>query len=242
MIKRSFRFGLLVGLLGGLALALVKTLSGRGEEPASAPAPSSSAGSSRSAPWPRLEADPAVPAPPQERLVADPDAPAAPVPEPGPVRGPAAMAPPPAADDHAVPERPARDQEPDRPAAAAPAPTSADTGETASETRPRSRQGAAAKPRTSPAKAAAPKKATKKTASKAAGKTTKKATKKKAAAPRAWVEPDGEVCPTSHPVKAKLASKIFHVPGGLSYGRTRPDRCYKDEATAEADGLRPAKR
>lgn len=58
----------------------------------------------------------------------------------------------------------------------------------------------------------------------------------------AWVEPDGEVCPTTHPVKAKLASKIFHVPGGLSYERTRPDRCYRDEAAAEADGLRRAKR
>ena len=58
----------------------------------------------------------------------------------------------------------------------------------------------------------------------------------------AWVEPDGDVCPTTHPVKAKLASKIFHVPGGLSYARTRPDRCYRDVSSAEADGLRPAKR
>ena len=58
----------------------------------------------------------------------------------------------------------------------------------------------------------------------------------------AWVEPDGDVCPTTHPVKAKLASKIFHVPGGLSYARTKPDRCYRDAGTAEADGLRPAKR
>ena len=58
----------------------------------------------------------------------------------------------------------------------------------------------------------------------------------------AWVEPSGDVCPTSHPVKAKLASKIFHVPGGLSYARTKPDRCYRDSGAAEADGLRPAKR
>jgi hypothetical protein len=58
----------------------------------------------------------------------------------------------------------------------------------------------------------------------------------------AWVEPTGEVCPTTHPVKAKLSSKIFHLPGGLSYERTRPDRCYADAAAAEADGLRPAKR
>jgi hypothetical protein len=58
----------------------------------------------------------------------------------------------------------------------------------------------------------------------------------------AWVEPTGDVCPTTHPVKAKLASKIFHVPGGLSYARTKPDRCYRDADAAEADGLRPAKR
>jgi hypothetical protein len=46
----------------------------------------------------------------------------------------------------------------------------------------------------------------------------------------------------SHPVKAKLSSRIFHVPGGQSYDRTRADRCYVDSGTAEADGLRQAKR
>jgi hypothetical protein len=63
-----------------------------------------------------------------------------------------------------------------------------------------------------------------------------------AAADRAWVEPSGSVCPTSHPVKAKLASKIFHLPGMANYERTNPDRCYVDAAAAEADGLRAAKR
>jgi len=57
----------------------------------------------------------------------------------------------------------------------------------------------------------------------------------------ASVDPvDGE-CPPSHPVKGKLASGIYHLPGGLNYARTRPDRCYTDAAAAEADGLRPAK-
>jgi large subunit ribosomal protein L17 len=58
-----------------------------------------------------------------------------------------------------------------------------------------------------------------------------------------WVDPlpDGG-CPADHPVKAKLSSKIFHVPGGLAYDRTTPDRCYRDAATAEADGFRAAKR
>jgi hypothetical protein len=58
----------------------------------------------------------------------------------------------------------------------------------------------------------------------------------------AWVEPDDDgSCPTTHPVKAKLSSGIFHVPGGLNYERTKPDRCYLDESAAEADGLRPSK-
>ena len=48
--------------------------------------------------------------------------------------------------------------------------------------------------------------------------------------------------PPSHPVKGKLASKIYHLPGMLNYGRTNPDRCYPDAAAAEADGLRAAKR
>jgi hypothetical protein len=58
----------------------------------------------------------------------------------------------------------------------------------------------------------------------------------------AWVEPDDGACPATHPVKVKLASGIFHVPGGLAYDRTAPDRCYRDAAAAEADGFRPSKR
>jgi hypothetical protein len=61
-----------------------------------------------------------------------------------------------------------------------------------------------------------------------------------AAAP--WVEPDADGgCPESHPIKAKLSSGIYHVPGGANYNRTKPDRCYVDEAAAAADGLRPSK-
>ena len=58
----------------------------------------------------------------------------------------------------------------------------------------------------------------------------------------AWVEPTDGACPVSHPVKAKLGSGIFHVPGGQMYERTAPDRCYADPAAAEADGLRASKR
>ena len=58
-----------------------------------------------------------------------------------------------------------------------------------------------------------------------------------------WVEPDADgECPASHPIKAKMKSKIFHAPGQLNYDRTTPDRCYVDAAAAEADGLRAAKR
>jgi len=57
-----------------------------------------------------------------------------------------------------------------------------------------------------------------------------------------WVGPVDGTCPVSHPVKAKESSRIFHVPGGSSYERTVPDRCYADPAAAEADGFRAAKR
>ena len=62
------------------------------------------------------------------------------------------------------------------------------------------------------------------------------------ASARPWVEPDGGACPTTHPVKVKLSSGIFHVAGGMNYERTRADRCYANTAAAEADGFRPAKR
>ena len=58
-----------------------------------------------------------------------------------------------------------------------------------------------------------------------------------------FVDPgDDGACPLTHPVKAKLASGIYHVPGGGNYERTKPDRCYVSAEAAEADGLRPAKR
>jgi hypothetical protein len=61
-----------------------------------------------------------------------------------------------------------------------------------------------------------------------------------AAAP--WVPPVDGACPSSHPVKVKESSGIFHLPNGLAYDRTTPDRCYRDSAAAEADGYRQAKR
>src|SRR5438309_1311313 len=57
----------------------------------------------------------------------------------------------------------------------------------------------------------------------------KKAAAKKAAGPptKKWVEPvSPDMCPDSHPIKAKLSSKLFHLPGMFAYPRTKPDRCY----------------
>jgi hypothetical protein len=59
--------------------------------------------------------------------------------------------------------------------------------------------------------------------------------------PSPWVDPDDGACPTTHPVKAKLTSGIFHVPGGANYERTKADRCYTTTDAAEADGLRASK-
>ena len=84
-----------------------------------------------------------------------------------------------------------------------------------------------------------------KKAAKKAAKATKKAAKKAAkASPRrsAWVEPVGGTCPPTHPVKAKLSSLIYHLPGMVAYDRTRANRCYTDAAAAEADGFVRAKR
>jgi hypothetical protein len=58
----------------------------------------------------------------------------------------------------------------------------------------------------------------------------------------AWVEPVDGACPATHPVKAKLSSGIYHVPGGQNYDRTHADRCYVDEQAAGDDGLRKSQR
>jgi hypothetical protein len=42
-------------------------------------------------------------------------------------------------------------------------------------------------------------------------------------------------------VKVNARSGIYHVPGGRSYDRTTPDRCYATPDEAERDGYRRAK-
>jgi len=57
-----------------------------------------------------------------------------------------------------------------------------------------------------------------------------------------WVPANADgTAPSTHPVKAKESSGIFHTPGGRFYDRTKPDRCYPTAAAAEADGYRRSK-
>jgi hypothetical protein len=58
----------------------------------------------------------------------------------------------------------------------------------------------------------------------------------------AWVDPVDGACPPGFPVKVKLRSGIYHLPGMAAYERTVPDRCYPTAETAAADGLRAARR
>jgi hypothetical protein len=56
-----------------------------------------------------------------------------------------------------------------------------------------------------------------------------------------WVAPVDGQCPDGYPVKANHNSGIFHLPGGRSYERTVPERCYATADEALADGYRQAK-
>ena len=56
-----------------------------------------------------------------------------------------------------------------------------------------------------------------------------------------WRAPVDGQCPDGYPVKANENSGIFHVPGGRSYERTVPERCYATAEDALADGYRPSK-
>ena len=60
--------------------------------------------------------------------------------------------------------------------------------------------------------------------------------------PAPWVEPTDAQCPVTHPVKGNASSGIYHVPGSRFYAMTIPERCYRDAAAAEADGMRAPKR
>ena len=230
MLRRSFRVGLTLGVLAGVAAAVLKMVQGRREA-----AVDSGARDRWQPPPPR----PPQPAPPERtEVVRSPVQRPADVPHSAPAAKEDVRPRTPRPDDNvqAAPV-PAPDDVPHSPAP--PAPPAA---------RPPAPEPAAPPAPPPPAKRAAKKaaKRTRKTSAKraaqqAAQQAAKKAAKQAAPA-AAWVEPSGGTCPPSHPIKGKLSSKIFHAPGQLNYDRTAPDRCYRDEGAAEGDGLRPAKR
>ena len=176
MIRRSFRIGLWLGLLAGVAFALSKILRSRDEHSAIIDLGSPATLTPTPTQWPPLEA--AIPTP-EPIQVPDPDVePIVATQEPGLIT---------------VGDEPLQEPEP------------------APVKKPVAKKPAA-----------------------------KKAAPKKKLAP--WVDPDGNICPQTHPVKGKLSSKIFQVPGNFAYDRTKPDRCYESAAAAEGDGMRAAKR
>jgi hypothetical protein len=75
-----------------------------------------------------------------------------------------------------------------------------------------------------------------------AGEPAAKKARRKATA-GTWVSPNGSgEAPSTHPVKAKLVSRLYRVPGMPMYNRIRADRCYESPEAAEADGFTRAAR
>lgn len=52
----------------------------------------------------------------------------------------------------------------------------------------------------------------------------------------------GYDCPKGYPIKGNASSGIYHIPGGASYDRTKPEECFASKAAAERAGYRQAKR
>ncbi|MEY2435009.1 MAG: hypothetical protein QOC92_4734 [Acidimicrobiaceae bacterium] len=205
MIRRSFRIGLWLGLLAGIAFAAAKIFKPKPEpssvldlgSPGASLAPSPSA-------WPPLEAPVPTPTPVQ---VPEPEvAPVVATEEPGLVL---------------IGDEPLQEPEPE----------SAPAAPVVKPTKPVSKRPTVKKAAPKKESAAAPV---------GDARVTKKMVVKKKLPP--WVDPDGTICPQTHPVKGKLSSMIFQQPGNFAYDRTTPDRCYQSADAAEDDGLRAAKR
>ena len=218
MLRKSFRRGLGLGLLLGAVIAVYRTWEARREIAAPQPQP-----------WTPVSAPPVqtpVSAPPVQTPVSAP-----------PVQPP--VAPPPPERVTPEPEPLVRFETPE-PETSEPEPEPEVTQplDEVGEPVPEVPAAAADNDDITPVKKASPRRAAR--AAKKKAPATKKAAPVVPADP--WIDPEGKICPPSHPVKAKLASKIFHVPGGFNYERTVPDRCYQDAGAAEADGLRQSKR
>lgn len=217
MIRVLRRF-LRIGLLAGVGVGIVKVVKGRkAHDPwADSWVSTGAPGATRPSPAPAPAAAPKPPAPA--------------------ATGSAEVATPPPAS--AQPPAPASSGKADleTPPAASPAPPAPDVA---------SEEGAAGDgPADDEAGEPAPKASGRSSKTSRTGPARKSPTGKAQEPPgeRIWVAANDGVCPQSHPVKAKLSSKIFHLPGSRNYSRTKADRCYPDETSAQADGLRPALR
>ncbi|MDI3270517.1 MAG: thermonuclease family protein [Bacillota bacterium] len=54
-----------------------------------------------------------------------------------------------------------------------------------------------------------------------------------------------EACPPGYPIKGNINAKkekIYHVPGGAYYDRTKPKVCFSTEEEARREGFRPSQR
>lgn len=49
-------------------------------------------------------------------------------------------------------------------------------------------------------------------------------------------------CPSWAPIKGNASSRIYHVPGGAYYSRTKPEECFSNAAAARSAGYRASKR
>lgn len=53
-------------------------------------------------------------------------------------------------------------------------------------------------------------------------------------------------CPKTHPIKGNVnvqkGTRIYHLPGGAFYNKTKPEKCFAAEDDAKKDGFRKSKR
>jgi hypothetical protein len=52
----------------------------------------------------------------------------------------------------------------------------------------------------------------------------------------------GGECPSEAPIKGNASSRIYHMPSGAYYGRTKAEQCFATEQDAQNAGYRKAQR
>lgn len=238
MIRRSLKWSFLLGVLVAVGLVAKKLVDGQRQAPAPSVPPTRPTPPSE--PEPRSEA----PKPPAKPKVAEPKA----------KRDP-------------LPVVPSDEPAPDALEAAEPVPDKTGESEPVSELAPAPQPNLAAAPAPEPepepktpdkpAEKTAPAKPVRRAEPLKAQRTAEKAQPPTRAdrkvsldAPPAespsamvsWVEPVGGACPTSHPIKVKLGSRVFRKPGTPSYDKSKPDRCYASESAARRGGFNEAQR